>query len=128
MTSTKKSILMLAGTAAVATIALADAAFAAGSTVNTVAQNIGNNVASLTTLISYAAYIMGGGLGVAGIMKIKGHTDNPGSVPLKDGVARLGAAGGLLTLPFILDAMQNTVGENSQVQIKNITKASGGAW
>jgi len=100
-----------------------DAAFAT-QTVDTLAQRVGTNIDSLTSLISYAAYIMGGGLGVAGVMKIKGHTDNPGSVPLKDGVARLGAAGALLSLPFVLNAMQNTVGDNTNVNSRVVNKAN----
>ena len=61
-------------------------------------------------LILTVAYVGGLGLGVLGVLKLKGHVDSPQQVPLKDGLIRLGAGGGLLAFPAILDAMTETVG------------------
>ncbi len=61
-------------------------------------------------LILTVAYVGGLGLGVLGVLKLKGHVDSPQQVPLKDGLVRLGAGGGLLAFPAVLDAMTETVG------------------
>ena len=77
--------------------------------------NIRTSVSEFPTLISTAAYIGGAGLGVAGVLKLKQHVDNPGQVALKDGLVRLGAGGGLLALPFVLDSMTTTIGTGGGV-------------
>ena len=84
----------------------------AGATFSNVAENIEAGSASLPVLISTVAYIGGIGLGVAGIFKLKQHVDNPGQTPMKDGLVRLGAGGGLLALPYITTAMTNTISAN----------------
>ncbi|MCE9507196.1 MAG: hypothetical protein K8R48_02620 [Alphaproteobacteria bacterium] len=74
-----------------------------------VTQNIVTSSSLLPNLISTVAYIGGVGLGVAGVFKLKQHVDNPGQTPMKDGLVRLGAGGGLLALPMVTKAMQGTV-------------------
>jgi len=91
-------ILMSEGTAAHATATFKD-----------VSTNIVNSAGTLPNLVSTVAYIGGIGLGVAGIFKLKQHVDNPGQTPMKDGLVRLGAGGGLLALPFLTDAMTGTI-------------------
>ena len=71
---------------------------------------VGASAASLPAFISTIAYICGVGLAVAGIFKLKQHVDNPSQSPMKDGIIRLGAGGCLLTLPFIAEAMLNSMG------------------
>lgn len=90
-------------------------ALAAGQSTNftNVTSNIKASAAGLPDLIATAAYIAGIGLGVAGILKLKEHVDNPTTAPLKAGLIRLGAGGGLLTLPYITNAMIGSVGEKS---------------
>jgi hypothetical protein len=65
-------------------------------------------------LIQTVAYIGGTALGVAGLFKIKQHVDNPGQTPLKDGLIRLGAGGGLLALPFVTTSMLGSIGTGTQ--------------
>ena len=77
-----------------------------------VSNNIVTSTQGLPTLISTAAYIGGIGLGVAGVFKLKQHVDNPGQHPLKDGMVRLGAGGGLLALPFLTKAMQGSLSQS----------------
>ena len=74
-----------------------------------VSANIVNSAGTLPNLISTVAYIGGVGLGVAGVFKLKQHVDNPGQTPMKDGLVRLGAGGGLLVLPYLTTAMQGTI-------------------
>jgi len=73
----------------------------------------GNIVASTSdspNLIMTVAYISGLAFAVAGVLKLKAHVDAPQQVPLKDGLIRLGAGGGLLALPAVLQAMSETIG------------------
>jgi hypothetical protein len=96
--------------AAVATAgALMSAGSANATTFSTVADNIMTGTGTLPNLISTVSYIGGIGLGVAGVFKLKQHVDNPGQTPMKDGLVRLGAGGGLLALPFLTDAMTGTI-------------------
>ncbi len=60
-------------------------------------------------MIQTVAYVGGIGLGVAGIFKLKSHVDNPGQTPMKDGLIRLGAGGGLLALPYLTTAMMGSI-------------------
>lgn len=86
---------------------------------STVATNIKASSAQLPELISIVAYISGIGFAVVGIFKLKQHVDNPGQVLMKDGLIRLGAGGALLALPFLLDAMTNTVGTGGTAPVYN---------
>jgi len=63
----------------------------------------------LPMMIETVAYIGGIGLGVTGIFKLKSHVDNPAQAPMKDGLVRLGAGGGLLALPYVTNAMMTSV-------------------
>jgi len=77
-----------------------------------ITDNINTSVSDVPSLISTTCYIAGLGLGVAGVLKLKGHVDNPAQEPLKNGLVRLGAGGGLLALPAVLDAMMGTIGDS----------------
>jgi hypothetical protein len=79
--------------------------------------NITDSAAGLPATISMVSYIAGTGLAVAGIFKCKNHVDNPGQTPLKDGLIRLGAGGGLLSLPFITSAMQGSISDGDNVAL-----------
>jgi len=65
-------------------------------------------------------------LGVLGVLKIKDHVENPGNTPLKDGAIRLAAGGGLLALPIIYSAMQNTIGQGESAEQAILTDLSFG--
>ncbi len=88
----------------------------ANTTFSTIADNIVTSTASLPSLISTVAYIGGIGLGVAGIFKLKQHVDNPGQTPMKDGLVRLGAGGGLLALPYLTSAMMGSINNGLTAQ------------
>ena len=89
---------------------------AAATDLTVLSNNIAASGAGLPHMISTVAYVGGIGLGVAGIFKLKQHVDNPGQAPLKDGLIRLGAGGGLLALPFITNAMQGSINEGDTNQ------------
>ena len=83
-------------------------------------ENIQKSAQNIPELISTVAYIGGAGMGVAGVLKLKQHVDNPGQNPLKDGLVRLGAGGGLLALPFVLDSMTSTIGTSGSVSYNSL--------
>lgn len=89
---------------------------------STVTDNIVQSSSNIPNLVSTVAYVGGIGMGVAGVFKIKDHVGNPGQVPLKDGLVRLGAGGGLLALPFMTEAMTNTIsaGDEGNVSPDNV--------
>ena len=86
--------------------------------------NIVTSASGIPKMISTVAYIGGVGLGVAGIFKLKQHVDNPGNTPMKDGLVRLGAGGGLLALPYMTDIMTGSIsaGGGTAVDFKNVSQ------
>jgi hypothetical protein len=109
-----RKLLGLLAVSAVVMLASADAHAAGGSNFSDIARNIVESIADLPGLLSALSYMFGILLGVLGVMKIKDHVENPGNTPLKDGAIRLAAGGGLLALPIIYNAMQNTIGNEAQ--------------
>ena len=91
-------------------------AFAA-TTFKTMSQNLVTSSSGFNNLISTVCWVGGAGLGVAGIFKLKQHVDNPAQAPMKDGLIRVGAGGGLLAFPFIQTAMQGSISNNQLTKI-----------
>lgn len=87
-----------------------------------IAENISVSIASLPGLISGVAYLIGVLIGVLGILKIKDHVENPTQTPLKDGVIRVVAGGGLFALPIVFESMLNTVGEGETVDVAQLQR------
>lgn len=105
----------LAAIATMGVIAGSSASAFAGTNVTfaTMSDNIIKATGNFTGLISTVCYLGGGGLGVAGIFKLKQHVDNPNNTPLKDGLIRIGCGGGLLSFPFIEQAMQGSISNST---------------
>ncbi|MDB2682767.1 hypothetical protein N9Z27_00770 [Alphaproteobacteria bacterium] len=81
---------------------------------STVSTNITESIRDVPGLVSSVSYLVGLLLAVLGIMKIKDHVENPTQTPLKDGMIRLAAGGGLFGIPIITQAMLGTIeGEDS---------------
>ena len=78
-------------------------------TFDDVGKNVISSSGALPQMIETVAYVGGIGLGVAGVFKLKQHVDNPGQTPMKDGLVRLGAGGGLLALPYMTSAMMGSI-------------------
>jgi len=98
--------------AAVATVGLVlgTSSFASA---NTFADSVTNTTATTTAmpqLIGNAAYIGGLAFGIAGVIKLKAHVDNPGQNGLKDGLIRLGIGGALVAFPALTEAMVDLAG------------------
>lgn len=117
MKRTKETMLRVASAMTVGMMFSTDAfaQFSGGTTgggnnFSNVTDKLVGSSSKLPNLITTMAYIGGIGMGVAGIMKLKAHVDNPGQAPMKDGLIRLAAGGGLLSLPMIIESMTNTVG------------------
>ena len=76
---------------------------------NQILANIVESVEDLPGLVSAGGYLMGLILGVAGILKIKEHVDNPSQVTIKEGVIRLTIGGMFFALPTVFGAMQSLI-------------------
>lgn len=59
-------------------------------------------------LLSFACYVIGGVLAVAGILKFKQYSENAQTHPLSHGFARIGAGAALLALPFLMGVLNQT--------------------
>ncbi len=82
------------------------------TTFKDVGDNIITSSGAMPAMVQTVAYIGGIALGVAGIFKLKQHVDNPGQTPMKDGLVRIAAGGGLLALPYVTTAMMGSIDNN----------------
>ena len=104
------TLRIASGFTAGALMASASSTGALANDFTAITQNMTDSTQTLPNLLATVAYIGGAGLGIAGIYKLKQHVDAPQQTPMKDGLVRLGAGGGLLALPIVLEAMAETVG------------------
>lgn len=103
-------VSMTLGLIGISSDAFAQTGAAAGNTASTISDNITSSLSRVPDLISALSYLGGITIGTLGILKIKDHVENPSNTPLKEGAIRLATGGALLTLPFIFDVMNNTIG------------------
>lgn len=111
------SVAAAAATAAATSANVATVAGPGGSMayINNIVTNIMNSVASTPNYVSLTAVFTGTALSVTAIFKLKEHVDSSGQVPLRHGLVRLGVAGAMLGLPFVVTAMQGTVGSAAEI-------------
>ena len=109
MTKSKRTHQLAAALTAGMLMGQGTNAFANATTFRDIGDNIVTSSGSLPGMIQTVAYVGGIGLGVAGVFKLKQHVDNPGQTPMKDGLVRLGAGGGLLALPYVTTAMMGSI-------------------
>lgn len=121
MTIKKLGLRVASGFTAGALMASASVSDAHANDFQNVTGNITDSVADLPNLLATVAYVGGAGLGIAGIYKLKQHVDAPQQVPMKDGLVRLGAGGGLLALPIVLEAMSETIGSGGATPTETLT-------
>ncbi len=115
-TPPSRSVTLAAAVALAATILVnADPVQAQGlgGMVNTLTANLD----TIRGLLAVVAYIAGIAIGIAGIFKLKQHVDNPTQVKLQDGLIRLAAGGGLVALPFLINAVIDTVGGDTNTNL-----------
>ncbi len=84
-----------------------------------ITNNLINTSGAFTDLIGTAAYIGGFGYTLAGLVKLKAHVDNPGNTPTKDYASRLTAGGALVSMPYIVTELQESVRNTSNATILN---------
>jgi hypothetical protein len=77
--------------------------------VNQVLANIVTSIGGLPGAVSAVSYLLAIVFGVAGILKIREHVDNPEQVGLREPAIRFIAGGALFALPPIFSAMQTTI-------------------
>ncbi len=80
---------------------------------NNVLANIITSLSDTPLLISAVAYLIGLVSGVAGLLKIKEHVENPDQTPMREGVIRLIIGGALFGLPTVYQAMFDSIGDAS---------------
>ena len=93
-----------------AILAAADSQRAWANDFSNITGNITDSTATLPNLLATVAYVGGCGLGITGIFKLKSHVDAPQQTPMREGLVRMGAGGGLLAYPMVMEAMANTIG------------------
>lgn len=91
-------------------MALSSESHAGGQGFSTISNNIVSSTSQLPGLVSTTSYMVGLLLAILGALKIKDHVENPGNTPLKDGVIRLVVGGAAVSIPAVLDAMEQTIG------------------
>ncbi len=85
----------------------------AAADISGISQNIVNSGSSLPGLIAALSYMLALLFGVAGILKLKEHVENPNQIALREPLVRFLAGGALLALPAIYDTMRNTIGNGA---------------
>jgi hypothetical protein len=125
MTKFKKTYYKLGAMMTLGVITnFSDTAMAAGNDFSKISRNITTSIQDIPGFLSAISYMIGVGLGVLGILKIKAHVEGPQNAKLQDGVIRLAAGGALFALPIVYEAMFTTVGEGAAVGSAKLKKVS----
>ena len=66
------------------------------------ADRIAGQMSSLSKFISIVSFVLGLGIGMSGILKLKSHSQNPAQVPLNQPLMRILVASGLIALPTVM--------------------------
>lgn len=91
---------------------------------STVFERITTSVEGLPGFLTMAAYFLGIVFAIAGILKVKDHVEDPGRTQLKEGAIRLFAGGALFTLPYIMQLMSATVGDQGAISAPVLNKGA----
>lgn len=109
-------ILILFFIADVCVANVVDPAFARERlTLGKVALNIVNSMRNLAKLITAASYVAGISFAMMGMLKFKGHKDNPTQVPLSQPLVLLAISAGLVYLPTLISTGGQTLWKESQI-------------
>ncbi len=119
----KKYQFAAMATAAAMTLSSGDA-MASGQGFKSITSGLTESASNVPKLLGVVSYLAGIGLGIAGVLKLKAHVDNA-QTPLKEGVVRLAAGGGLLALPTVLEAMSGAVGAGASANNNVVNTFSG---
>jgi len=97
--------ILAAGSATVFTSKSASAA-----TIGDIIESLTDSFRPAATLISVVCYLGGAALVAQGLLKLKNHIDQPEKAPLKDALGRLIVGAGLIAIPFIVEAVLESMG------------------
>ena len=88
----------------------ANAYAATGDSLSSVSQMASSNLYQVSDIISTASYVVGAGFGMAGVVALKAHSENPGQTPVSKGAGRIAAGAGLVALPWVINTTFNSIG------------------
>lgn len=95
---------------AIAVVTASEAAFASGKgDLKAYGTEVSKKTNVITDIVSYICYIGGAILSALGVVDLKKHVENPSQTPMKNGLAKLGFGGVLLSLPFVSGVMAGTM-------------------
>lgn len=109
MNVTKVNLVVGALWAAALVFTGAGAAFA-GNDISDLANNIETSISNVPGLIAAFSYLLGVMFGIAAILKIRDHVENPHQTPLREGLIRALAGGALFSLPMVYEVVRTTIG------------------
>ena len=84
----------------------------AQDSLSSVSQMASSNLYQVSDIISTASYVVGAGFGMAGVVALKAHSENPGQTPVSKGAGRIAAGAGLVALPWVINTAFNSIGTN----------------
>ena len=82
---------------------------ASAQTLGSLMENIFSASDGIPGLFAGFSYLCGIVLGIMGILKIREHVESPNQVPIWDPMKRFLAGGAFLSLPFMIEVVQNTI-------------------
>jgi len=85
----------------------------ANAQISAVSAQIESELTAIPSLLTQGAYVLGAGLSIAGLFKLKSYVEDKSGDDLQASLIRLGVGGLLLVLPFVLQTSQDTVGATS---------------
>lgn len=92
---------------------------------NNIMEQVIDSIEETPALVSAVAYLLALLFGVAGLLKIKEHVENPDQTPLREGVIRLLVGGALFAIPMVYSAMFELIGTSIMGNITSIFGAAG---
>src|SRR5579871_1433766 len=104
MNKNQKTACLYLGAAAL--FFMSTLAFADDTGIGARATAIQESIKPIIQLIKWAAYIMGVGFALAGMLKFKAHKEQPVQIPLSQPIVLLLIAAGLVGLPAVVDVMK----------------------
>ena len=84
-----------------------------GTNVGSMFNNMSGSASGFPVLFTYAAYILGIGLVIAGLLRFRAYVDDPSRAALKDALIRFGAGVGLILLPWVVTIILETLAADS---------------
>lgn len=102
----KKVLLVIL---ALTSVIAGSVAFAVGSGVGGVADQVASNLGAIARLITAASYVAGMAFVVGAIVKFKAHKDNPTQIPIGTPIALLFVGAALIFAPTVFKVSGSTL-------------------